>query len=125
PQVRLATIARAQVWTATDIKSKDLKNGPETPDGFKPHQTVTCRYRDKPQNGRSPKFNCEISAEDEAKVKYGRDNGEVYAQVAATRCLWALGCPADRVYQVRVVCVGCPADPVRRGAAQGEQVVFD
>ncbi len=45
---------------------------------------------------------------DELKVKYGRDNGEVYAEVAASRLLWALGFGADRVYPVRVICTGCP-----------------
>src|SRR5438128_712187 len=48
---------------------------------------------------------------DEVKVKYGRDNGEVYGEVAATRLLWALGFGADRMYPVRVVCRGCPPDP--------------
>jgi hypothetical protein len=32
----------------------------------------------------------------------------VYAGVAATRLLWALGYGADAVYPVRVVCHGCP-----------------
>ena len=38
-------------------------------------------------------------------------NGEVYAEVAATRLLWALGFGADRVYPVTVVCKGCPEFP--------------
>ena len=32
---------------------------------------------------------------DKVKVKYGKTNGEVYAEVAATRLLWALGFGAD------------------------------
>jgi hypothetical protein len=43
-------------------------------------------------------------------VKYGRDNGEVYAEVAATRLFWALGFAADREYPVRLVCRRCPAN---------------
>ena len=35
-------------------------------------------------------------------------NAEVFAEVAATRLLWALGFAADRMYPVRVICRGCP-----------------
>jgi hypothetical protein len=44
------------------------------------------------------------------KVKFGGANGEVYAEVAASRLLWALGFGADRMYPVRVICRGCPAE---------------
>jgi hypothetical protein len=47
------------------------------------------------------------------KVKYldaNNANGEVYAEVAASRLLWALGFAADRMYAVRIVCHGCPAN---------------
>jgi len=43
-------------------------------------------------------------------VKYGGSNGEVYAEVAATRLLWALGFGADGQYSVKVVCRGCPTE---------------
>lgn len=43
-------------------------------------------------------------------MKYGVENGEVYAEVAATRLLWALGFGADAMYPVRVRCKGCPDD---------------
>ena len=58
-------------------------------------------------------------------MKYGRYNGEVYAEVAATRLLWALGFPADRNYPVRVVCAGCSEDPARRREDKRAPVVFD
>ena len=45
------------------------------------------------------------------KVKYGRKNGEVYAEVAATRLFWALGFWADRMYPVQVTCRNCPVEP--------------
>jgi hypothetical protein len=41
-------------------------------------------------------------------VKYGGTNGEVFAEVAASRLLWALGFGADGMYSVRVICRGCP-----------------
>ena len=125
PEARLAAIARAQVWAPTQIGSMDLKAGPQGADAFKPNESVTCRFVDRKMSGASPKFSCELAAEDEVKVKYGRDNGEVYAEVAATRLMWALGFPTDRVYPVRVVCLGCPPDPARRRDDRRDQVVFD
>ncbi len=61
-------------------------------------------------SGRSPKFACRITKDDEVKVKFGGTNGEVYAEVAASRLLWALGFGADRMYPVRVTCRGCPRE---------------
>jgi hypothetical protein len=106
---RANLIARAQVWTATDIASKNLLTGPDGPGAFPPDAVVNCDYVDKKLNGHTPKFDCLIAPGDEVKVKFGGTNGEVYAEVAATRLLWALGFYADRMYSVRVICRGCPA----------------
>jgi len=106
---REALIARAQVWMPTDIPNMDIKTGPGGRVAFPFHATVTCKYLDKKLSGLSPKFACVIGNEDEVKVKYGGTNGEVYAEVAATRLLWALGFGADRMYPVRVICRGCPS----------------
>jgi hypothetical protein len=124
-EARLAAIAHAQVWAPTRIPSMDLRVGPQGPDAFMPNETVTCTFADRKMNGASPKFTCALAPEDEVKVKYGRDNGEVYAEVAATRLFWALGFPTDRVYPVRVVCVGCSPDPARRREDRRDRVVFD
>lgn len=105
---RRAAIQRAQVWTKTDVASMDIMAGPVGAGSFAPDATVTCDYVDKPTTGRSPKFVCLIRPDDEVKVKFGSGNGEVFAEVAATRLLWALGFGADRVYPVQVVCHGCP-----------------
>jgi hypothetical protein len=108
-QVRLAAIRRAQVWSPTSVSSMDIVAGPQGSGAFKPGEAVTCNYVNKKMGGRSPKFACLLGADDELKVKYGRHNGEVYAEVAASRLFWALGFGADRVYPVQVVCRGCPA----------------
>ena len=110
PTRRLEAIHRAQVWMATDIPSMDLRIGPSGAGAFAPNQLVACDYVNRRLGGRSPKFLCAVAEHDEVKVKYGRDNGEVYAEVAATRLLWALGFGADRMYPVRVECHGCPAN---------------
>ncbi len=113
PEVRLASIRRAQVWMPTDVASKDIKTGPQDGNGFAPGAAITCTYIEKKQTG-TPKFDCTIAPGDRIRVKYGYSNGEVYSEVAATRLLWALGFGADRVYPVKVTCEGCPADPMKK-----------
>ena len=108
---RLQAIRHAQVWMPTEVAKMDLKRGPEGRGTFAPNETVACDYVEKKPGGSSPKFDCSLGPDDIVKVKYGRDNVEVYASVAASRLLWALGFGADRWYPVKVLCRGCPADP--------------
>jgi hypothetical protein len=108
-QVRLEAIRRAQVWSMTDVPSMDLMAGPDGPGSFAPNARVSCDYLEKALGGHSPKFVCVIPPDDELKVKFGRDNGEVYAEVAASRLFWALGFYAERMYPVRVDCRSCPS----------------
>ena len=103
-------ITRSQVWNRTNIPAMNMRLGPRGSEAFAPGETVTCTFREKEMSGRSPKFACVIAKDDEVKVKYGPDNGEVYGEVVASRLLWALGFPADGMYPVRVICRGCPAD---------------
>jgi hypothetical protein len=105
---RASVISRSQVWTPTDIRTVDLKAGPPGSGAFPFRATVVCDYVDKKLEGQSPKFACAIDKDDEVKVKFGADNGEVYGEVLATRLLWALGFAADRMYPVSVICRGCP-----------------
>ena len=105
---RAALIARAQVWTPTNVASMDIRTGPKETGSFPFLASVTCDYYDKDLSGASPKFPCR-AGEDELKVKYGGNNSEVFGEVAATRLLWALGFGADRMYPVKVVCRGCPS----------------
>jgi hypothetical protein len=105
---RRSVIERSRVWSPTDIPSMDLKTGPQGPGAFAFRETVTCKYLDKKLSGNSPKFACVIGEDDEVKVKFGGNNGEVYGELLATRLLWALGFPADRMYPVNVICKGCP-----------------
>lgn len=105
---RGALIRRAQVWSATEISTMDVTVGPRGPGSFAHGQTVRCDYLEKDFDGASKKFACRLAPGDEVKVKFGIGNGEVHAEVAATRLLWALGFGADRMYPVRVVCRGCP-----------------
>jgi hypothetical protein len=71
---------------------------------------------------RSDAANAEEIKADQVKVKYllppfpnhDRRYNEVFTEVAATRILWALGFPADRMYSALAAnCVGCTADPFK------------
>jgi hypothetical protein len=124
-QARLAIIRRAQVWSPTDVPMMDMKAGPKGPVSYAPEAAVECEYRDKKLSGNSPKFVCANDQADELKVKYGAANGEVYAEVAATRLLWALGFPADAMYPVRVDCRGCPSDSRAGGAGRPDHRLFN
>ena len=125
---RLDAIHHAQVWKATDVASMDLRAGPRASLAFRPHETVACDFMPQPHGrGSTLKFSCATASGDRLKVRYGKTNGEVYAQVAATRLLWALGFWANRMYPVKVACAGCPPDPFNdRGAAASSQITtFD
>lgn len=105
---------RAQVWLppATDVA--DLGRNPGGDDGFADDATVECRFQPAGVGGSTPKFECVLADGDEVKVKYGRDNPEVYSEVIASRLLASLGFPTDRMYTVaRVRCLGCPDDPFK------------
>jgi hypothetical protein len=110
---RLETLAHAQAWQPVDTRSLDLLAGPQGKGAVEYDDTVKCSfvYPDRPLGGLSPKFICALGPDETVKVKYGRSNGEVYAVVAASRLLWALGFATHRWYPVKVDCLGCPEDP--------------
>jgi hypothetical protein len=124
-EARREMIGRAQVWTPTDVSAVDIKAGPQGKGAYAPGETITCDKTEGDSTGRSPKFYCEETKDDELKVKYGVSNGEVYAEVLATRLLWALGFAVDRMYPVRVVCRGCSADPFHDPVPAPSPVTFD
>jgi hypothetical protein len=112
---RLALLDRAEVWRPVETSKLDLLAGPPADDGFAFDSAVSCtfEYPDEPLGGATPKFDCQLAPKDVVKVKYGLSNGEVFAEVAASRLFWALGFLADRMYPVRVTCLSCPGDPFR------------
>ena len=98
------------------MRTLDLRHGPPGRGAFGPDALVRCAYVPPPDaatfSGATPKFLCRRNRDDDVfKVKWGAENGEVYADVAGTRLSWALGFPTDRVYPVRVACTGCSDDP--------------
>ena len=110
---RDATLQRARVWQPIDTRSLNLATGPPLASAQRIGDALTCRFAfpAKPVSGNTPKFLCEVRPGDVVKVKYGEKNGEVYAEIAASRLFWALGFRVDRMYPTRVSCEGCPAEP--------------
>jgi hypothetical protein len=110
---RAALLQRARVWQPIDTRSLNLAAGPPLPAAQRIRGDLTCSFvfPQKPLNGSTPKFQCAARPDDVVKVKYGEKNGEVYAEIAASRLFWALGFKADSMYPVRVNCEGCPTDP--------------
>src|ERR671913_214476 len=116
---RQEVMERANVWRALNTSSLNLIEGPILPRALRIPAAVECTFvfPDKPLGGMTPKFNCDLGKGDEVKVKYGEKNGEVYAEVAASRLLWALGFQADVMYPTKVTCRFCPDDPFAASSA--------
>lgn len=99
-QERASILERAQVWSDEDgpIAAKNLLQGPSNKYEFNEH--IECKfydsfYKEVSDTGKTEKFWCVPSGgspdKDDIKVKYNQENGEVFAEVAASRLLWALG----------------------------------
>jgi hypothetical protein len=111
---RDAALASARVWRApaTPVARANLGENPPGPGAFPDNAEIECRFTTEPVGGTTPKFYCAVDSGETVKVKYGRSNPELAAEVAATRLLAALGFPADRMYVTASVrCRGCPPVP--------------
>jgi hypothetical protein len=114
---REAALKAARVWAApkVPIGSADFSINPPGPGGFDANADVDCTFSLEPVGGTTPKFYCTLPDGDRVKVKYSErplPNGEVPAEIAATRLLAALGFPTDRMNRVHSVrCRGCPPLP--------------
>jgi len=143
---RLQAIRNATVFNPQAVSQLDIAQGPgQKKDEFQlhPNDKVICDFATpgSQMGGNTAKFGCKITRiesangqvqtlsdtiheEDPVKVKYGSGDNEVYAEVAASRLLWALGFYTDAWYPVRVECHGCPADP-NSGKGAADTRVFD
>lgn len=113
---RDAALAAARVWAppAVPPASADFSVNTPGPGAFDKAADVDCRFSLEPTDGTTPKFYCTLDNGERIKVKYGIaiPNGEVPAEIAATRLLAALGFPVDRMNRVHSVrCRGCPPLP--------------
>jgi hypothetical protein len=110
--VREEALASARVWQPPPVPVGSVRFSENPSDDLSPDEVVSCQFVVEPVNGRTSKFHCRLPSGEVLKVKYGRANGELYAEVAATRLLRALGFGADEMYVVKkVLCFGCPRFP--------------
>jgi hypothetical protein len=131
---RLNAMHSAALFVPTQVSEVDISKGPpQEKHLFLLHydDKVICDFAT-PGNkmgGKTPKFGCKITAVESAdgqkqmltpdidetepvKVKFGGSDNEVFAEIVATRLMWALGYYADAWFPVHVECHGCPANPV-------------
>jgi hypothetical protein len=109
---RLRDDALAHARTVVRDVSRDaLITEPRDPKGVLTRDEVSCTFVPHAPGGTSLKFDCALDDGEIIRVKYGHQP-EIYAEVAATRLLAALGYAADHVYMVdRLRCLGCPVNP--------------
>jgi hypothetical protein len=140
PKDRITAIQAASILVPTAVADSGVSVGPpQDPKQFQfhPNDKVFCDF-DQPgtqMGGKTPKFSCKITKvessdgtvqtltdqmkEESIKVKFGASDNEIYAEVASTRLMWALGFYADSWFAVHVECNHCPSDPASgSGSAQ-------
>ncbi len=140
PKDRLAAMHAAALFFPKAVAEASILEGPaQDKKLFQLHfnDKVICDFAapGKEMGGNTPKFSCKITRvesadgtvqtltpemdEEPVKVKFGADDNEVYAEVAATRLMWALGYPADAWFSVRVECHNCPENPISGSGSPG------
>jgi hypothetical protein len=114
-------LANAVIWRDPGpLTPDDIRRGPTAaiPEAIANagDQPIECRY-ERPGTelgGKTPKFLCRTADGKTVRVKYyGGDGGnrEVFAEIAATRLMWALGFDADPTFPAIISCLDCPNDP--------------
>ncbi len=129
---RLAAMHAASLFAPVAVAEADIMKGPDqNKKQFQLHfnDKVICDFvtPGSKMGGKTPKFECKITRvessdgrvqtltpdmdEEPVKVKFGNEDNEVYAEIVATRLMWALGYFADAWFPVRVECHNCPENP--------------
>ncbi len=122
---RASYLAHARIWQDRGVLSpEDLLDGPA---GVLPYtfaeatgdEGIGCTFAKpgKGLGGHTLKFLCATADGRTLRVKYWNPeretgNREVFAMVAATRLLWALGFDALPAFPLHIRCDQCPANPM-------------
>ena len=125
-QARQRYLAHAIVWrTPPDLSPGDLVHGPTgafpyTLEQATSHEGIPCTFAhpDRKLGGASPKFLCQTTDGRNLRLKYWdpqsqSGNREVFAVVAASRLMWALGFNAVPAMSINVRCDDCPDNPMK------------
>jgi hypothetical protein len=144
-QDRLQALHNATIFSPKPVSESDIAQGPpQQKKQFQIHfkDKVICDFAvpGSQMGGKTQKFGCKITRiesangevqtlnpqmdEEAVKVKFGSGDNEVYAEVASTRLMWALGYFEDAWYPVRVECHNCPSDPESGNGAKDTRM-FD
>ena len=142
---RLNAMHSASLFQPKAVSEADIMAGPkQEKKQFQLHYNdkVICDFATPgtKMGGKTPKFACKITRvestdgsiqnlsaemdEEPVKVKFGADDNEVYAEIVATRLMWALGYYSDSWFPVRVECHNCPENPISGSGAAGTRT-FD
>jgi hypothetical protein len=142
PKDRLEAMRAAALFVPRAVAEADIMVGPaQDKKQFQLHfnDKVICDFdtRGSAMGGKTPKFSCKITSvestngqvqtltpemeEEPVKVKFGANDNEVYAEIVATRLMWALGYYADSWFPVRVECHNCPQNPESGSGPTGTQ----
>lgn len=146
PKDRLAAMHDAAIYKPTAVGEADIMAGPkQEKKQFQLHfnDKVICDFATpgSKMGGKTPKFGCKITRvestdgtvqtltpdmdeADPVKVKFGGNDNEVYAEIVATRLMWAMGYYSDSWFPVRVECHNCPENPVS-GSGPPSTKMFD
>jgi len=132
PQSRATYLAHALIWQDPGALSPtDLLDGPAgvfpyTFEQASADDGIACTFAQagKTLGGHSAKFLCRTAEGHALRLKYWdpqaqTGNREVFATVAASRLMWALGFQAVPALPLNVRCMGCPEDPMTGSGSPG------
>ena len=130
-RARAAYLARATIWQDPGTLSPtDLFEGPSGAFPYSVEQAnsdegIGCTFTEAGNelSGNSPKFLCRTADGRDLRLKYWdpvsqTGSREVFATIAATRLMWALGFEAIPTLPINVRCDGCPDNPDRGAGAR-------
>ncbi len=133
PEQRLKYLGAAQIWADPgEVTPAALRAGPPLEDGSGLEAALDgrpfpCTFSQpgKTLGGNTPKFVCATTTGKTIRLKYtdGSKSGnrEVFAAVAASRLLWALGFKSDPIYPIVIDCKDCPDDPMSGQGSRGQR----
>ena len=129
---RAAYLAHATIWKSPGVLSPDdILAGPSAVLPYTITDSTTddgigCTFATPGQElaGNTLKFLCTTSEGTSLRLKYwdperGAGNREVFATVAATRLMWALGFQASHAWPMNVRCDDCPQNPMTGEGRRG------
>ena len=131
---RLQYLAAAQIWADPgELTPQALLAGPPLADGSGVETALDgrpfpCTFAKpgKTMGGNTMKFACTTATGQTIRVKYSdqskKSNREIFAALAASRLLWALGFRTYPIYPLSLVCKDCPEDPVSGNGPKAERM---